>query len=205
MKKLAIVLSVVALSLSFSACEKEDNFLSNDSNSSVLKQQKWNPDDTYPFILPESMQPYQYAVYVDDILLIFDHMQTVFDTYQEGEERGYFMLSYSFDTAGSRINYGFIKESSSYFNSDVFVNNPNYPFVFIADPNDSLIVIVDDDDDDDGEEEEGMVCLASIHVKGFKSAPKMQAWIDKKNAKDGWTAKHLVTCKNKYYAVAYKC
>ena len=108
----------------------------------------------------------------------------------------------SSNVADARINYGFITESSSHFNYDVFVNNPNYPFVIIADPNDPNIVIDNDGDDDD---DEGMMCFATSRVRGFKSGPRMQAWVDKHNGKNGWSAKFLVTCGDRYYAIKYKC
>jgi hypothetical protein len=131
----------------------------------------------YPFVLPETMRPYQYAVYVDDILRAFNYMQTVFDNYVEGEEWGYFMLSYSFNTAGSRIHYGFITESSIYYNLDI-----DAPFVFIGDT-DNPFIIIDDDGDDNNDDNDNNL-MYGCHVRTFSDKNKAVAWENKKLDKD---------------------
>jgi len=153
-----------------------------------------NMETNYPFILPENMQPYQYAVYKNDFSIAFNYMQTVFDNYQEWEEWGYFMLSLSAND--SFIYYGFITESSSYYDQDI-INNQDYPFVIIVDPNDPYIVI-DDDGYDDGDDP--MV----YGIRKFSSVEKAEAWVLKKREK-GYHAGIIGNDKNgKIVCAAFK-
>ncbi len=91
----------------------------------------------YPFVLHESMLPYQYAVYEHDFPMAFVYIWTTLDSYAGGE-RGYFMLS--FDDANAFLHYGFVTESTIHFDPSVFVDDPNNPPVNIDN--------IDDDDYD---------------------------------------------------------
>jgi hypothetical protein len=158
------------------SCTK-DSLVSNDNQTAI---HKWNPtivspDEVYPFVLPEDMQPYQYAIYVDDLLVAFEHMQTVLDVAYQAGEWGYFMLSYN--VADALVYYGFITSSSSYYNPDILNSNSNAPFVFIGDPNYPYIVVDNDGDDDDDNDDDGMCYL---NVRTFSDKNKAVAWKDKK-------------------------
>ena len=139
----------------------------------------------YPFVLDINMEPYQYAVSKADFSLAFEHMQTIFDSYQEWMEWGYFMLSLSDDH--TLIYYGFISESSSYYDPTILDNNSDYPFIFISDPNNPSIVVDNDDDDD-----ESMTMCA---LRKFKTVSMAKDWVYKQREK-GYTAGMLGSNKN---------
>jgi hypothetical protein len=96
---------------------------------SIDKKQKLMGN--YSFILPEDMRPYQYAIYEDDLPRLFDYMKSVFDSSVEGEEKGYFTLSFS--VANSLHYYGFVTEMSNYYDPNIFVDDPDDPFIDIDD------------------------------------------------------------------------
>ncbi len=66
----------------------------------------------YPFVLHESMLPYQYAVYEHDFPMAFVYIWTTLDSYAGGE-KGYFTLS--FNETNPLFHYGFVTESSIHF------------------------------------------------------------------------------------------
>jgi len=119
---------LIAAGSIFYACNKD-----NELNTT---RGKFNANVTtnYPFVLPEAMQPYQYAVYTDDILMAFDYIQTVFDNYQEGDETGYF--TFSSNTANTLLCYGFITVTSSHYDPNAFIDDPDNPFINIDDMDD---------------------------------------------------------------------
>lgn len=107
------LIAIVFMLIGVNSCTK-DSVVSNDSKTTI---HKFNPDETYPFVLPATMQPFQYAVYEDDEDMLFEYIQSKL----ESEENGYFILSYSFNTDGSLINYGFITETSSYYDPNIWI------------------------------------------------------------------------------------
>jgi len=123
------------------------------------------------------MQPYQYAIYEDDLPDIFDYMESVFDGYVEGDEKGYFTLS--FNATNALYYYGFVTESSIYYEPIWIV--PDYP----TNP------------DDDG----GGVCFDSgqANFKKKKEAVKFAmekakdnhyVRVDKDSERGGWTVSY---------------
>ena len=122
------LIAVVFMLIAVNSCAKDDIIVSNDDGT------EWNTGTEYPYVLPETMQPYQYAVYQDDIGKLFDYMQLVFDSYKEGDERGYFILSPN--DANALIYCGYVTESSSHFNPAIFIEDPDNPFIIIDDYDD---------------------------------------------------------------------
>lgn len=116
---------IVFILIVVSSCTK-DNVVSNDNN---LVTCAFNPTEDYPFVLPEAMQPYQFAIYEDDLSGLFDYMQTVFENYSDGEE-GYFSLS--LNATGGLIYYGFITGTSIYYDPSIWIVPDS-----LFDPNDN--------------------------------------------------------------------
>jgi hypothetical protein len=116
-----------------SSCTKEnkDSLVSNSINTAL---QKWNPDEGYPFVLPNDMQPYQYAVYQEDLDNLLYYTISILKEEKEGEKSGYFIFS-SNNIADGLIYYGFIAESSHYYDPNIFVDNPDDPFINIDEDN----------------------------------------------------------------------
>ena len=96
---------------------------------------------SYPFVLPADMAPYQYAIYEDGLSGLFDYMQTIFESYPVGAERGYFVIS--LNATNTFINYGFITSTSPYYDSEIFIEDPNEPFINIdtIDIDDEMIMM----------------------------------------------------------------
>lgn len=142
-KNISLIATMVFILFAVNSCTK-DSVEPNDNNTAIHK----SDPEQYPFVLSEDMQPYQYAVYEDDFSVLFDYMQSVFDAYQDGDERGYFTLSYN--AIGGLIHYGFISETSIYYQPDNFI----YPI----DPIDPFVYPEEDDDN-------GNMCYGRIRTK----------------------------------------
>ncbi len=82
----------------------------------------------YPFVLHESMLPYQYAVYEHNSSIAFDYILTTFNGFVGGEKE-YFILS--FNDADALLYYGLITEESPYYH----LYNPE---IFLIDSNESV-------------------------------------------------------------------
>jgi hypothetical protein len=121
MKKIKVILgvAVVALIGMFYACQKEESLVYKDNHSSLQKKQKWNLDEDSFLALGEANAPFQYAVYQEDEDNLSQYMQLILDS----EEKGYIILSTNI--ADKLIYYGFITESSSYYNLNIFIDNPD--------------------------------------------------------------------------------
>jgi hypothetical protein len=115
---IAIIAVAIVGSSVFYGCKKD-----TESMESLPIDKKQKLMDNYPFILPEDMQPYQYAIYEDDLPRLFDYMKSVFDSSLEGDGKGYFTLSFS--VANSLYYYGFITETSSHYNPIWIDPNPD--------------------------------------------------------------------------------
>lgn len=126
------LIAIVFMLIVVNSCTKDDLIVFNDDGT------EWNTGTDYPYILPNAMNPYQYAVYQEDIGILFDYMHTVFNGYKEGDERGYFIL-FSND-ANHLIYCGYVSESSDYFDPDIFIDNPDDPFIVIDDNDDDEVV-----------------------------------------------------------------
>jgi hypothetical protein len=61
-----------------SSCTKEnkDSLVSNSINTAM---QKWNLDEGYSFVLPNDMQPYQYAVHIDDMSYLLRKLSIIYN------------------------------------------------------------------------------------------------------------------------------
>lgn len=138
--KVFTVVAITALLSSsiFNACSKEENSLSNDNNSSIQKQQKWNSIKNASVILPDYMQPFQYAVHQDHYSELLDYTQIVLKNYKQEGEKGYCILSSHNNTADNLIYYGFITETSSYYDPKIFIDNPDNPFIDIDSGDDGM-------------------------------------------------------------------
>jgi hypothetical protein len=114
-----------------SSCTKEnkDSLVSNSINTAM---QKWNLDEGYSFVLSNDMQPYQYAVHQEDLDNLLYYTISILKEEKEGENSGYFIFS-SNNIADDLIYYGFIAESSHYYDPNIFVDNPDDPFINIDD------------------------------------------------------------------------
>ena len=102
-------MAIVFILIAVSSCTK-DAF---DDNS------VWDSGENYPFVLPEAMRPYQYAIYEDDMDLLFGYIQLRFEEMENYEEDGYFILSSN--VPGNLIYFGFITETSSYYNPNIWI------------------------------------------------------------------------------------
>ena len=105
------IIAIVSILIATNSCIKEDE-------STV-----WNPDGGYPFVLPDSMQPYQYAIYEKDMDFLFGYIELKFEEIENGEEKGYFILS--FNTTNDIVHFGFITETSSYYSQDIRISPYN--------------------------------------------------------------------------------
>ncbi len=123
------LMTIVFILAAVNSCTK-DELISNDNNTAI-KKQKWNPGGNASFILPDNMLPFQYAVYKDDMDNLLEYTRTVLKNRQggNGEEKGYFILSLSPDVIFAY--YGFITETSRYYDPNIFINNPGDPFIVI--------------------------------------------------------------------------
>ena len=168
-KSVSLIATIIIL-IATSSCTKD-----NDDNI------VWNPDGGYPYVLPESMQPYQYAVYQEDGHLLFGYIQLIFESMEASEEKGYFILSSN--AAEALLYCGFISETSSYYDPTIEI----YP--------DSPTIDPDDD---------GGLCFEYIIVdsKGFGNANDAAQWgADQVEGKDGYKATINYNKKKKEYFV----
>ena len=166
------------------SCKKED-VISN-GGGLVQKQQKWNIDEGYPFILPESMQPYQYAVYQEDEDMLFDYIQSTLEN-TDGED-GYFTISFNADAF---IYYSFITKTSRYYNPNIVI----FP--------DEL---TDPDDDGDGDDDNGYVCMKWVikESKTFDDKEKALYWAKKKETDDNLVSLSYNKKKGTYLVIVYE-
>ena len=149
-------ITIVLVLFGINSCTKDD-LSSNDNNFSIRKQQKFNPDDGYPFVLTEAEAPFQFAVYQEDLNDLLVYMGTTLE--ELGENSGYFILSLSADTAF--VYYGFITETSSYYNPEIFIDDPEDPFI-----------VIDDNIDDDM-----MYCCLKIATTDKE---RFDRWVERK-------------------------
>jgi hypothetical protein len=183
-----ITLIAFAGAVTFYSCQKDslNSTKQEQAEKSIKKQQKWNPNDD-AFVLPEAMQPYQYAVSLDNLTSLLNHMQSIFDSYKDGEERGYFILSLNANAA--LVNYGFITKVSSYYNPDIF----KFPFIDIND--------IDDGGDDSGEM---MVYGCKTKDKESANKVKFDKWVAQK-IHNGWQVCQGENADGTYWAHAKRC
>ena len=120
-KRVRFIIIVLVL-FGINSCTKDD-LSSNDNNFSIQKQQKFNPDDGYPFILTEVEAPFQFAVYQEDEEILFAYIESVLEEQDDTENPGYFILS--LNSEESLFYYGFITETNSYY--DPTWINPDVP------------------------------------------------------------------------------
>ena len=94
-----------------------------------------------------------------------EYMQSIFDAYQEGDEDGYFIVS--FNSVSARYYYGFITETSIYYHQ----YKPDIP-----------PIVIDPDDD------EGGMCFGwePIKSESFGNLKDAQAWAHANGRKDGY-------------------
>lgn len=171
----ATVFVAVVSVLLFYGCRK-DSVVSNDNNFVTHAS-----NEDYPFVLPEAMAPYQYAVYPDDANLLWEHIQARLE-YPEGNQEGYF--TFSCNTNNTLICYGFISTTSIYYDSTVFVEDPDNSFVNIDN--------IDNEDD--------YACYAIIITKKYN---KLEKWGAKQIAKGKYFD---IQVKGEWYiAVSKKC
>jgi len=157
MKRIRIIVFLLIL-FGINSCTK-DELSSKDNNFSIQKQQKFNPDEGYPFVLTEADAPFQFAVYQQDEDILFSYIESILEEQDGMENPGYFILS--LNSEGSLIYYGFITETSSYYDPDIFIDNPDDPFI-----------VINDDTDDDI-----MYCCNKIKTK---SKEKFDKWVERK-------------------------
>jgi hypothetical protein len=169
--KFSRVIAIIFLLFAISSCTKE-NVVSNDNNT--VKQQKWNPNKDYPFVLPEVMHPYQYAIYKEDLPTLFEYIQNVFENHQEGEKEGYFILLLDPDMA--RVNYGFVNGVLNYKDDPVI--NP-------------------DDEDEKG----GGMCFQVVASQAFDNFKDAQAWATKYVEKGYIATMRYDKKKNEYFVI----
>ena len=157
MKSVSLI-AIVFMLFAVNSCTK-DSVMSNENNTVMHK----SDPEQYPFVLPEAMQPFQYAIYEDDEYLLFGYIQFRLENIEEGDEdeSGYFILSLNADA--SLMYYGFITETSIYYNPNIWVY-----------PDDPSI----DPDSNDG----GGMCFSHKRFNNFDSA-----WAyAKEQAKEGY-------------------
>ncbi len=118
----------------------------------------------YPFVLHESMLPYQYAVYEHNSSIAFDYILTTFNGFVGGEKE-YFILS--FNDADALLYYGLIAKSSIHFDSSVFVEAPVHSFIDM-----------DDDTIDDEILHEASACKTKKYHT--KNKEKFDRWVARK-------------------------
>jgi hypothetical protein len=148
------LVAMIFMFLGMNSCTK-DSLVSNNDKTAI---QKWNPDES--FVLPETMRPYQHAIYKEGLPCLFEYMESAFKSNQIGEKNGCFILS--FNIKKSLYYYGFIMEADVYYDPRTWI-----------DPN---------DDNDDG----GNTCFAMIDSKTFDNFKDAQAWATEKMDK-GYT------------------
>jgi hypothetical protein len=113
------IMAIVFMLIALNACTKE-NLVPNDTNNIAI--QKWNPDEDCLFVLPEAMQPYQYAIHQYDENHLFEHIRLKLESIEDaGKEKGYFILSYNVAADNNLIYLGFITELSSYYNPNIWI------------------------------------------------------------------------------------
>ena len=114
------LIAMVFMFIAVNSCTK-DSSVSNNTATSI---HKFNiddlcPDGVYPFVLPDDMQPYQYAVYASDEDMLFEYIQSKLDNAENGDEKGYCILS--FDSVNALFYYGFITETSIYYDPTIWI------------------------------------------------------------------------------------
>ena len=154
-KNMSLILIVFML-FAINSCTK-DGLISNEDNMAI---QKANLVD-YPFVLPEVMQPFQYSVYEDDEDMLFEYIQLTLDS----EEKGYFI--FSLNTDSTLIHYGFISETSSYYDPNIRV----YTDSIASDTNNG-----------------GGMCFAwePVKDKTFANLKDAQSWAHENGRADGY-------------------
>ena len=120
-KRIRIIVFLLIL-FGINSCTK-DELSSKDNNFSIQKQQKFNPDEGYPFVLTEADAPFQFAVYQQDEDILFSYIESILEEQDGMENPGYFILSLNSEDA--HFYYGFITETSSYY--DPTWINPDVP------------------------------------------------------------------------------
>jgi hypothetical protein len=112
---------IIAAGIIFSSCNKDESVMvleNQMSSAKACKNSFFNPIPEY-FVLPDDMLPYQYAIYEDDLPMLSEYMQSVFNNYEEGIEKEHFILS--LDALKALYYYGYIVESNSYYDPNIVI------------------------------------------------------------------------------------
>jgi hypothetical protein len=145
MSKIKIFTTVVLVAVIgagvFYACQKEDKYLLHNSESnysSMQKQQKWNVGEESSLSEGDVPPPFQYAFSKEKLEDLLIYTRTFLKNYDQGQMPGYCVFS----SDNELIYYGFVTETSPYYDAEMFRDDPNDPFVNI------------DEIDPDGEDED---------------------------------------------------
>lgn len=122
-KKVSII-TIICILIIVNSCTKEE-LSTNENTSFMQKQQKWNPIENDSFILPDYMQPFQYAVCENDLDNLFVYMNRTLEKQEDIKYPGFFILSRSIDN--TLFYWGFLTKT-----------NPQYHLYKLKIPDDDM-------------------------------------------------------------------